>query len=344
MVQAAAPAKAWAENTPNVRVCSLVVKPEFTPLSEISPYFIDALIAAEDPNFYIRAPEQAARVFGVFKALQDVAASNKPAIPNNPTPDEEERFHKAIGERFREIGAYIAAEDSKFYTRTPEAAARVYKAYQAIKAAAKSNMLETSNGSTPEENERGYEAIRKAILEIVMLPDEDMNPISRRLVRCANPDLPRGLFGFDRRIAEFALLIPIERELSKNTILQLYVNQIFLGRGEYGVSAASQAYFGKPAQDLTLAEAAFLAGIPEKHPFTSYRRHTEVLDALVLAGKITSAQAEAAYALERRNEILDAMIQAGKITSLQAEAAKAEPLDLKPPRTNATNVGQVRGP
>jgi penicillin-binding protein 1A len=90
-----------------------------------------------------------------------------------------------------------------------------------------------------------------------------------------------------------------------------------LGGGEYGVSAASQAYFGNRAQDLTLAEAAFLAGIPEKYPFTSYRRHTEVLDA---------------------------MIQAGKITSLQAEAAKAEPLDLKPPRTNATNVGQVRGP
>lgn len=68
---------------------------------------------------------------------------------------------------------------------------------------------------------------------------------------------------FTRKIFEMLLALEIERKLSKNEILELYLNQIFLGRRAYGFAAAAQIYFGKPIQKLTLAESAMLAGLPK---------------------------------------------------------------------------------
>ena len=108
-------------------------------------------------------------------------------------------------------------------------------------------------------------------------------------------------------------MLRTERTLSKNEILLLYVNKIYLGRNLFGVSAASQAYFGKRAKYLSLAEAAFIAGLP-KAP-SKFSHNTEL-------------------GLKRRNEVLDAMAQTSKITLAQAATAKAEPLYLIPPRAS----------
>ncbi|MDR2239174.1 MAG: penicillin-binding protein 1A [Zoogloeaceae bacterium] len=68
---------------------------------------------------------------------------------------------------------------------------------------------------------------------------------------------------FSRKVYEALLAFKIERNLSKNDILQLYINQIYLGQRAYGFAAAAQSYYGKPLQDIDLAEAAMLAGLPK---------------------------------------------------------------------------------
>ena len=80
--------------------------------------------------------------------------------------------------------------------------------------------------------------------------------------------LARSLFlssekSFKRKVKELMLAIKIESVLSKDEILELYLNQIYLGHGSYGVQSASKLYFGKDVSELTLAESAFLAGRPK---------------------------------------------------------------------------------
>ena len=79
-----------------------------------------------------------------------------------------------------------------------------------------------------------------------------------------------------RKLREVLLAWKIEASLSKDEILELYVNQIFLGQRAYGFAAASQIYFGKPLKDLTAAEAAMLAGLPKApsafNPVTNPKR------------------------------------------------------------------------
>jgi penicillin-binding protein 1A len=68
---------------------------------------------------------------------------------------------------------------------------------------------------------------------------------------------------YERKIKEIVLSFRLERQLTKDEILYLYLNQIYLGTGAYGVAAAAQEYFGKTVDELTLAEAALLAGLPQ---------------------------------------------------------------------------------
>ena len=68
---------------------------------------------------------------------------------------------------------------------------------------------------------------------------------------------------FTRKIYEMLLTLKIESLLTKEQILELYMNQIFLGQRAYGFAAASEIYFGKPLKDITVAEAAMLAGLPQ---------------------------------------------------------------------------------
>ena len=116
--------------------------------------------------------------------------------------------------------------------------------------------------------------------------------------------LARNLFlspdrSFHRKVQEAMLAIQIERRFTKPQIFTLYANQIFLGHGVYGFEAASEFYFSKPAKNLTLDEAALLAGLPKGpgiyspiyHPDRAQKRRNLVINALLEDGKITAAQA-----------------------------------------------------
>ncbi len=105
-----------------------------------------------------------------------------------------------------------------------------------------------------------------------------------------------------RKIYEVLLALKIENKLSKDKILELYMNQIYLGQRAYGFAAASQAYFGKPLKDITVAEAAMLAGLPKApsafNPIANPKRATSrqhyVLDRMLDNGFITREQRDAA--------------------------------------------------
>lgn len=112
-----------------------------------------------------------------------------------------------------------------------------------------------------------------------------------------------------RKLQEILLSIQIEHKFTKQQIFTLYANQIYLGHGVYGFEAGSEYYFSKHARDLTLPEAALLAGLP-KGP-SEY-------DPVVNPDK----------AFRRRNMVINAMLEDGKITAAQANVARSAPLGL----------------
>ncbi len=107
---------------------------------------------------------------------------------------------------------------------------------------------------------------------------------------------------FSRKITEVMLAYKIERELSKDQILELYMNQIYLGQRAYGFSSAARIYFGKPLKDLSLAQAAMLAGLPQApssinpivNPKRAKARQALVLKRMLALGYITEAQHKSA--------------------------------------------------
>jgi penicillin-binding protein 1A len=125
-----------------------------------------------------------------------------------------------------------------------------------------------------------------------------------------------------RKVREAILAGRIEEALTKPRILEIYLNEIFLGASAYGVVAAAQAYFGKTLDDLTLAEVAFLAALPKGPNNYNPARFPE-------AARI------------RRDWVIDRMAADGRVTLEQAEAAKAEHIMTKPSnRTPVVSVGQ----
>lgn len=112
-----------------------------------------------------------------------------------------------------------------------------------------------------------------------------------------------------RKIREALIALEIERYYTKEQILTLYCNQIFLGGGAYGVEAASQYYFGKSVGELSLEQMATIAGLPKAPNNYSPMLHPHA-------------------ALARRNLVLDNMISEGYISRAEGEAAKAKPLNL----------------
>jgi penicillin-binding protein 1A len=112
-----------------------------------------------------------------------------------------------------------------------------------------------------------------------------------------------------RKIKEVLLATRIDEALPKDQILELYLNEIYLGGGAYGVASAALTYFGKPLDELTLAETAFLAGLP-KAP-----------------NNYNPVRFQAA-ARGRRDWVIDRMVEDGDVTAAQAAAAKAEPVTM----------------
>ena len=115
---------------------------------------------------------------------------------------------------------------------------------------------------------------------------------------------------FGRKLQEVLLSIQIERKFTKQQIFALYANQIYLGHGVYGFEAGSQFYFSKRARDLTLPEAALLAGLP-KGP----SEYSPILNP--------------DKAFRRRNMVINAMLEDGVITAAQANVARSAPLGLR---------------
>lgn len=118
---------------------------------------------------------------------------------------------------------------------------------------------------------------------------------------------------YERKIKEAMLAYQIDKAFSKDEILYLYLNQIYLGHGAYGVEAASQNYFGKSVQELNLAECAVLAGLPQApsrySPFHSPDR-----------------------ARQRQIYVLNRMVDEGYITQIEASEAIDVALDIRPRR------------
>jgi membrane carboxypeptidase/penicillin-binding protein len=119
----------------------------------------------------------------------------------------------------------------------------------------------------------------------------------------------------DRKLYEVLLALKIESQLSKDQILEIYMNQIYLGQRAHGFAAASEIYFGKPLQDITVAEAAMLAGLPKApsayNPIANPKRATI-----------------------RQRYIIDRMLENGFITAEQRDAALAQKLVYRPPTTS----------
>jgi penicillin-binding protein 1A len=105
-----------------------------------------------------------------------------------------------------------------------------------------------------------------------------------------------------RKLKEILLALQVERNFTKEELLEMYLNEVCYGHGAYGVKAASELYFGKKPNELTLAECALLAGMPRwpagyspfEHPDRAKRRRAQVLHAMVEMGYITPAEAAAA--------------------------------------------------
>ena len=114
---------------------------------------------------------------------------------------------------------------------------------------------------------------------------------------------------FERKIKEALLALRIERTYSKQKILELYLNEIYLGFGAYGIAAASLLYFDKSVHELTIAEAAYLAGLPKgPNNYNPFRRKDE--------------------AIARRNYVIDRMVEDGFISAADGDKAKKEPLNV----------------
>ncbi len=138
--------------------------------------------------------------------------------------------------------------------------------------------------------------------------------VSRSLNPSASADNRFGLSGdkkYSRKIREALIALRVEQIYSKKEILQLYLNNVYYGSGAYGVQAASETYFGKSAEKLTLSEASLLAGLPQRPSRFTPFDHLKA-------------------ALKRRDEVLNAMHTYGYISTADCEEAKAEKPKLAP--------------
>ena len=139
---------------------------------------------------------------------------------------------------------------------------------------------------------------------------EGASSITQQLARNS---LPLGGRNISRKLLEAMVALRIEREFSKQQILELYVNRIYFGSGCYGVETASQAYFGKHASELNLSEAALLAGLIRSPNRFSPLKNPE-------------------GAALQRNAVLDRMAELKKISGAQATQAKSARVDAHPRR------------
>lgn len=177
----------------------------------------------------------------------------------------------------RVIGAFLSSEDKNFYTHAGVD-------FYSIVRAGLTNLKNTGSGT----RKKGASTITQQVAKNFLLTNE---------------------VSYERKVKEAILSFRIEQALSKDKILELYLNEIFLGARAYGVAAASLEYFNKPLDELTIEEAAFLAALPKAPNNYNPERHYEA-------------------ALERRNWVIDQMQENKYVTPEEAAAAKVKPITL----------------
>jgi membrane peptidoglycan carboxypeptidase len=187
------------------------------------------------------------------------------------------------------IDALLAAEDSKFYEHNGVDWAGIIRA-------AVANQGGDSQGAST----LTMQFVRNTLIYSASTIDE---------VIAASED------SYERKLREARYAMGIEETMSKEEILEGYLNVIYLGNQAYGVHAGSYSYFNKPPSELTTAEAATLASLPK---FPS------------LADGLLDGEGEDSEIIDRRNWILDRMAGLGTITQAEADEAKALPLGLNP--------------
>jgi len=173
------------------------------------------------------------------------------------------------------IQAVLAAEDRDFYTHNGVNPTAIFRA-------AVADLTRFQRGQRP----IGASTITQQVVRHFLLSNE---------------------VSVSRKIKEALLAYRIEHELSKDRILEIYLNEIYLGAGAYGVATAADTYFQKPLDKLTLAETAFIAALPKAPNNYNPLRHPQAAKA-------------------RRDWVLAGMAETGAITAEQAKAATAEPL------------------
>ncbi|MGH6973593.1 MAG: penicillin-binding protein 1A, partial [Stellaceae bacterium] len=163
--------------------------------------------------------------------------------------------------------------------------------------------------------------VRAAVTDLFRLA-EHRRPVGASTItqQVAKNFLLNNELSLKRKIREALIAIRMEQVMSKDRILELYLNGIYLGGGTYGIAAAALNYFNKPLDQLTVQEAAFLAALPKAPNNYDPRRHPEA-------------------AKERRDWVIDRMADAGFITQQQAEAAKIQPIELR--QRDATQMARA---
>ncbi len=177
------------------------------------------------------------------------------------------------------------------------------------------------------EDERFYQhngvdlmgTIRAVVNNLMGRSREGGSSITQQLVRNTVLSEEMSEISFKRKIREMVLATKLEESYDKDDILLMYLNTINYGSGSYGIQAAAERYFSKPASDLTLAEAATLVGIPQSPTYNNPIDHME-------------------NCKSRRNTVLSRMASNGYITEEEAEAAKAEEIVLNPTEPSMTGI------
>ncbi len=156
-------------------------------------------------------------------------------------------------------------------------------------------------------------AVGAAVRDVQTLSfEQGFSTITMQLARNVFPEQLTRAKTVRRKVWEIFIAREIEREFSKDEILEMYLNQIYLGDGSYGVEAAAQGYFGKSAAQLTPVEAAMLAALPKAPNSYNPRRNPDL-------------------ALERRNLVLRLMADAGVLTLEESVRARGQTIGLVPP-------------
>jgi penicillin-binding protein 1A len=206
-----------------------------------------------------------------------------------------------------------AADGTEIYSFAAEK--RDYASYEEINPWVIEGLIATEDEQFWEHRGLNWQGIARAALHDAKLSIEKGRIVLAQGGSSITQQLAKQLYlspekKLERKIKEALLAIQIEKNFRKEEILEMYLNQVFLGHRRHGVEAASQYYFGKSAGQVNLPEAALLAGLPQAPSRYSPRNNVPAATA-------------------RRNHVLDRMATVGYITQEEADEAKATPIQLE---------------